>query len=360
MNSNELIDKLEQLKTGLIAVATDGSFDPKEYTELRSVIISSPLLKEHIPSDLKSCRTPLEYRRNMQAQFTHYADRRRSIAEDINGLISIVEDHPSDLLASNDSLCLIDRLGNGGFGEVFLYHHKVLDLNFAIKFFSPLFVSPEEQSAGEQRFFREAKILFSLHHDHIVQIYDAGYFEGKPYIRMEYIQGYDLNKMLEKYSLIPFKKSLIPIYQILCGLEYAHSKGIIHRDLKPSNIMFSEVEKSFKIIDFGISAFLDTDGHTKLTKTGEQVAGGAYIDPQLQINPRLRDKRSDIYSVGAIWYYLLTGRVPSGADLSQQLQTIASIDEKETQIITRCLSYNPDDRYDNCSQLMERISEIME
>ncbi len=95
--------------------------------------------------------------------------------------------------------------------------------------------------------------------------------------------------MEKKYGMLSFENSVNVIKTILSGLEYAHEKGIIHRDLKPSNIMFSTREKIFKIIDFGVSAFLDTENNTKLTKTGEVVAGGAFIDPALQENPKLRD-----------------------------------------------------------------------
>ena len=104
LNSSELIEKLERLKTGLISASTDGSFNSQEYTELRNLVISSPLLKNHVPSDLKSCRNPREYRRNIQAQYSHYADRRRSISEDINALISIIEDNDTGLYSNNESL----------------------------------------------------------------------------------------------------------------------------------------------------------------------------------------------------------------------------------------------------------------
>ena len=358
MKNESLIEKLEIFKSGLIAVATDGSFDDSEYKELREEIIKSPLLKGSIPMPFKICRTPLEFRRNTQAQYGTYAERRKYISEEINKLINIIEEGADTPFVNSSALNIQDNLGNGGFGEVYLYHHDVLDMDFAIKFFSPLFVLEEEQEEAEKRFFREAKILFELHSDNIVQIYDAGYIDGKPFIRMEYIDGFNIDKFLEKYSLIPFDKSLKIMIDILNGLEYAHNKGVIHRDLKPSNIMFSKTHKKFKIIDFGISAFMDTENHTKLTKTGEKVAGGAYIDPQLQLKPKLRDARSDIYSVGAVWYYILTGRVPAGSNIKENLINISKINEEYANVVLKCLSYELEERYDDCNQLKEILINI--
>lgn len=358
MRNEALIEKLEILKNGLISVATDGSFEDDEYKELREEIIKAPLLKEKIPMSLKVCRTPMEFRRRMQSIYGTYAERRSYISEEINELINIVEEVGDTPFVNSLALELKERIGNGGFGEVFLFHHNVLDMNFAIKFFSPLFVLDEEQEEAEKRFFREAKILFELHCDNVVQIYDAGYIDGKPFIRMEYIDGYTIDKLLEKYSLISFKKSLIIISDVLTGLEYAHKKGVIHRDLKPSNIMLSKTHKKFKIIDFGISAFMDASNHTKLTKTGESVAGGIYIDPQLQVTPNLRDVRSDIYSVGAVWYYILTGKVPAGSNIKQNLIDIAKISEEHADIVLKCLSYELEGRYESCAQLKEIIQKL--
>lgn len=359
MDKEELIVKLEQFKSGLIEAATNGSFDNNEYNSLRSEFLNHPLIKDKLPRFIKIYRTPLEFRRYMQEKYGHYAERRSFITEEMNNIIFYVEECDNGNELNNlNALQIGERLGHGGFGEVYLYHHTILDIDFAVKVFEPVFVSPEEQKEGERRFFREAKILFELHSDNIVQIYDAGYLKGKPFIRMEYIEGVDLTQLLEKYSLIPYKNSLTAIKQILTGLEYAHNKGIIHRDLKPSNVMFSMSQKLFKIIDFGISAFMDVSGHTRLTKTGERIAGGLYIDPQLQVNPMLRDVRSDIYSVGAIWYYLLTGHVPSGAGIEQNLCEIAGISKEQAAIILKCLSYDLDDRYSTCSELKKSLLDL--
>ena len=354
MDNEELIIKLEQFKNGLMAVATDGGFDDNEYSKLRSEFLKNPLIKNILPQFVKIYRTPLEFRRFMQEEYATYAERRSFITAHRNKVIFCVEEQGETNLFNNINAYELGRyLGKGGFGQVYLYYHKILDINFAIKFFDPSFPSEEAKKEGEKRFFREAKILFELHSDNIVQVYDAGYLDGKPFIRMEYIDGYDMNQLLQKYSIIPFKNSLTAVIGILTGLEYAHKKGIIHRDLKPSNVMFSNKDKNFKIIDFGISAFMDITGHTKLTRTGEIVAGGSYIDPQLQVNPKLRDPRSDIYSVGAIWYYLLTNQVPTGSSMEHNLISIAKISKEKASIVLKCLEYDLDGRYNSCEELRQ-------
>lgn len=159
------------------------------------------------------------------------------------------------------------------------------------------------------------------------------------------------------YGMLSYENSAKVIKSILNGLEYAHRKGIIHRDLKPSNVVFSTTEKLFKIIDFGVSAFLDTDNNTKLTKTGEAVAGGAFIDPLLQENPKLRDCRSDIYSVGAIWYWFLCGRAPHGSDMEAYLNNaVPCLSANQINIVMKCLAGDLEARYENCSELLEIIS----
>ena len=121
--------------------------------------------------------------------------------------------------------------------------------------------------------------------------------------------------------------------------------------------MFSTKEKLFKIIDFGVSAFLDTDNNTKLTKTGEAVAGGTFIDPLLQENPKLRDCRSDIYSIGAIWYWLLCGRAPHGGDMKSYLGNSAPhLSDEQIDAVMKCLAGDLEDRYRNCRELLATIS----
>lgn len=255
----------------------------------------------------------------------------------------------------------LEEIGDGGFSIVYKSHNKYLDMDFAVKKYAPIFFSKEEQEQGEKRFFREAKMLFKLKSDYIARIYDAGKKDNCPYIKMEFIKGYNLTKLHEKNGNLSFSRSQILITHMLKGLEHAHSHNIIHRDLKPENVMYSIDEKRAKIIDFGISAFMDTRNYTRLTRTGEKIAGGSYSDPLLQVNPMLRDVRSDIYSVGAIWYYLMCGRAPIGSDIREYLkQANDTLKDTEIDIVMKCLSANIENRYRSCSELKKRILSLDE
>lgn len=356
MDNREIVEVLEDYKRILIASATGGSVTDNEFSEARQRLLSNPQIKDKLPTFTKVYRTPREFFTYMQSMYSNYAGRRQFIAQEINPIIAHFEEGKGDIFNTLDSFSKNDIIDSGGYGVVYSYHHSVLDMDFAVKLFDPVFADTQAQSEGEKRFFREAKLLFSLHHDNIVQIYNAGYVEGQAFILMELVRGYNLIKLREKYPLV-FRQTLKPMIQILSGLGYAHSKGILHRDLKPTNVMFSESDKLFKIIDFGVSAYIEHENHTKLTKTGEQVTGGLYIDPQLQSNPKLRDVRSDIYSIGAIWYFLLTGFAPSGYDMKDKLLKTSGITEDEVEIVMKCLAADLDDRYSSCEELIEIIEQ---
>ena len=253
----------------------------------------------------------------------------------------------------------VECLGRGGFGEVYRYHHPILDMDFAVKVFDPIFASDEDRIEGEKRFFREAKMLFNLNHPNIVRIYDAGRVKGRPFIKIELVDGETLDKVQQRYSILPFANSGKAILQILAGLQHAHDHGIIHRDLKPSNIMVATEGWKCKIIDFGISAFMDTEGYTRLTKTGEQVAGGAYIDPELMKQPSLRDVRSDIFSVGAILYFLLCGQSP-GADAADYLKkSNSNLSDEQISAVMKALSSDINARYSSCTEMSEEIKRLL-
>lgn len=362
MKKDELLDLIDRFKSGLISQSTDGTINQEEYREYRDILINEPKLKSKVPQMIKSNFTPSDFRNYMQGKYAHYSERRSEITQVMNELMLFVEenfDSIDDLIPGLNSINLGEKIGSGGFGEVYKYHNTLLNMDFAVKIYSPVFTNDKEKVDGERRFFREAKILLKLNNKNIVRIFDAGYMDEKPFIKMEYIDGYDLYEFHKKSDCLSFSDTIIIVKQILNGLNCAHENGVIHRDLKPSNIMYSKDNNVYKIIDFGISAFINNESHTKLTKTGEHISGGLYIDPLLEENPMLRDVRSDIYSVGANWYYLLCGRAPSGSDMKGYLKKVTSeINDFECDIVIKCLASNIDDRYRNCEELIREIERI--
>ena len=180
---------------------------------------------------------------------------------------------------------------------------------------------------------------------------------NRPFIRMEYFNGKNLNQILNKYGTLNPKKSLELIKNIVEALNHAHEEvGIIHRDLKPSNLMASSPNQ-FRIIDFGLSIFIENDLHSRFTKTGENTISGYYTAPELISNPKLIDKRSDIYSIGAIWYTLLTGQPPAGSSFWDNLNQIEGISQEYIECISGCLK-NINERTFNCNVLLTQLEKL--
>jgi serine/threonine-protein kinase len=351
MNISELNETLRRYYSGLIGIATDGSYPEENYSKDRKAILLSPQIKNRIPLEITQHFTAQNFRRAMQEK-GGYADRRKFITEALAPAMKYIESllYEDDAFSLNEeSYELGELLDHGGFGKVYKYHHKLLEMDFAIKVFEPLFASQDDEIEGEKRFFREAKMLFHLKHENIVSVYDIGRTNGRPFIRLEYVEGQNLSSWIRQMSGVSFERSKKPIKGILEGLIYAHSKGIIHRDLKPSNIMIKP-DGVVKIIDFGISAYTETDDHTKLTKTGESMSGGLYCDPHLASQPSLRDSRSDIFSLGALWFFILTGRDPS-MDAQKVLVNTRNATPAQSEIVLRCMASNPDERFQNCEEI---------
>lgn len=362
MDYSKVMEAMERLKSGLMAKATNGQYSDNDYKRDLQIIREENRLYIMLPAFIKVNRSTDDFKRAMQAEFQHYVDRRKHIDQGLAPALEYLDNIISGtdkFINNTDVYELGNSIGNGGFATVHKYYHKLLEMDFAIKIFEPVFVSNEENIESEKRFFREAKILFKLNHNNIVRVFDIGRTNGKPFIRMEYINGDTMQDYINKNGPVSFRRSIKPIAALLSGLEYAHKMGVIHRDLKPTNFMVT-ADGKFKIIDFGISAYLENINHTKLTKTGENIAGGLFTDPILITNPSLRDVRSDIYSVGAIWYYLLVGRAPAGGDARKILLSTGNATELHCDIIFKCLSNAPKDRYQSCEEILNIITPVKE
>ena len=360
MEKEALLSLIDEFKDALLLQATDGVVSETDYKRMRDAILSVPGILDKVPDFIKKNRKPMDFFRYMQKQDEHYKGRRELIYEEMNNLASFVEFNDYSVSGLYE-YTRGDCLGRGGFGEVYKYHHPLVDLDFAVKIYDPVFASDEKKTEGEKRFLREAQMLFKLNHPNIVRIYDVGRINGKLFIKMELINGRTLYDFQQKYSLLPFYNAANIVLRVLSGLQCAHVNGIIHRDLKPSNIMvyYENGNWNCKIIDFGISAFMDTEGYTKLTRSGERIAGGQFIDPMLMKNPKSRDPRSDIYSVGAILFFLLSGRPPVFGSEAYLQNNNSGITPNQIAVVMKALELDPDKRYSSCDEMSWAIQQVL-
>jgi serine/threonine protein kinase len=210
-------------------------------------------------------------------------------------------------------------IGGGGMGRVYLATDTALDRKVAVK------VLPRQRandSATVARFMNEAKSAARLNHEHIAQVYFAGEQSGIPYIAFEYVEGTNVRSMVDDYDAFPLPQALNYLIQISHALAHAADHGVVHRDVKPSNILITR-EGRAKLIDMGLARLLDpSESKEDLTASGVTLGTFDYISPEQARDPRSADIRSDIYSLGCTFFFMLSGRppFPEGTVLQKLLQ----------------------------------------
>ena len=252
------------------------------------------------------------------------------------------------------SLTLGKRIGAGGFGEVFEVTTPDLpDHVFALKILNPHPFQPQNSRALE-RFEREAKLQFTLRHESIVPLYAVGKYEGKPFMLMERFNGFNLNEAKSKGG---FDATIVlPFFsRIASALAYTHQRGIVHRDIKPANLMTAPGQS--RVLDFGIAAIMDPDGE-RFTRTGGTPVGDSFSAPELTEDHRLVDPRCDIYSLGAVWYWLLTGFAPKGRNWEQHLISCPGVTKTYCDVIFRMLEH-ADKRYPTMDDVFCDIQKLI-
>jgi serine/threonine protein kinase len=242
---------------------------------------------------------------------------------------------------------ILEKLGEGGMGEVYLAEDSELDRKVALKFLLLNLNSDRELRA---RFREEAKAAAALNHPNIITIHEIGEYEGKTYITMEYVDGETLRTHLKAGSLS--SDEVIEITRQLCaGLEKAHAARIIHRDLKPENILI-DTDGRVRIADFGLARL---GGTTRLTRESSTLGTLHYMSPAHFLGFEL-DHRSDIWSVGVMLYEMLTGQLPFKGEYQAGVMYSVLNEEPEFsdqfpsifhQVLLKALAKNPDDRYQN-------------
>jgi len=253
---------------------------------------------------------------------------------------------------------ILGVLGVGGMGVVYRGIDKSVGREVAIK---TLTNATEEL---RQRFLTEARSGI-LNHPNIITVYDFGEQDGSPYIVMEFVPGDSLENLIRSGRRFSLIEKLDIIYQTCIGLGYAHKKGVIHRDIKPANIMV-QPDGNIKIVDFGVARVDTISGQTQ---TGMVIGTVHYISPERLLG-KSADGRSDIWSVGIVFYQLLSGRMPfPGEDFSVLQKVIHEPHEPLSHLLTgypagldqvldRALAKNPDDRYDTAEDMAEDIQQI--
>ena len=270
---------------------------------------------------------------------------------------------------------ILEELGKGGMGEVFLAQDTILDRKVAIKFLPE---KMQKDGTARMRLLREAKAAASLDHPFICKIYETGEIDNKAYIVMEYIEGKDLREKLDE-GLLPLRDSLQMALEIAEALEVAHGKGIVHRDLKPANIMLTP-QGHVKVMDFGLAKQILPKGEEAITKTltqaslteqGTIVGTLAYMSPE-QAKGETVDARSDIFSLGILIYEMMSGIHPFSKPSA--IETLSSILKDSTPavsvkpravnpvltpILRKALAKEPGDRYQKVADFAVDIRKLL-
>jgi serine/threonine-protein kinase len=223
---------------------------------------------------------------------------------------------------------LLHQIGEGAISDVYLARHEHMKRPVAIKLLKPL-ASTDESIA---RFRREVELASRLSHPNTISIYDHGLGpNGTLYYAMEYLEGLSFADLIERYDPLPPARAAYLLRQVCASLAEAHSQGIVHRDIKPQNLMVCDsggARDVAKVLDFGLVKHLDETDTRDLTGALRVLGTPLYMSPERIRNPAAADARSDIYAVGAVAYYLLTGRrlfeTETDHDLSYHILHVAA------------------------------------
>jgi predicted Ser/Thr protein kinase len=247
---------------------------------------------------------------------------------------------------------ILEHLGQGGMGVVYKARQRHLNRLVAVKILPP---SVGSEPAFAERFTREAQALAQLNHPNIVQVYDFGRTDEFFYFVMEYVDGVNLRALIREGKLEP-EQALKIVPQICDALQFAHDEGIVHRDIKPENILIDKKGR-VKIADFGLAKLLGrAPEDLSLTGTGQLMGTLGYMAPEQLQEAHAVDHRADIYSLGVVFYEMLTGHLPIGRfDLpSKRLHVDVRLDE----VVLRSLESEPGRRYQHASEVKEQVERI--
>lgn len=268
---------------------------------------------------------------------------------------------------------LLEELGRGGMGVVYRARHMMLDQIVAIKVLPKGYVT-EPQAVS--RFLREMRAIGGLKHPNMVQAYNAGESEGVHYLVMEYVDGKNLMDLISQSGCLPLGAACELVRQAALGLQHAHENGLVHRDIKPANLILSRTG-TIKILDLGLARLAiqhnrEEEQSEHLTQEGSAIGTIDYMAPEQWESSRDVDIRSDIYSLGATLFFLLTGKVPYGsrqynsirkkflahtsAPIPSLLSHVPDCPEDLDKIVHHMMAKDVDDRFDSPIEVADTLS----
>ena len=263
---------------------------------------------------------------------------------------------------------ILEQIGRGAMGRVYKAKHQTLNRFVAIKVFASEWT---RSTAAQQAFRHEARTAAQLNHPNIVTAYDANEHAGRFYLVCELVDGPNLETLIRDRGLLPVSEVCELVRQVATGLEHAHSKGMVHRTIKPTNLLITQPSKTsaeslVKIADFGIAKLQPAQGNTPLP--GGLLDAADYIAPEQARNPRTADHRADLYSLGAVMYFLLTGKPPfPGGTIEQKVRRHQyeqpgrierirpDVPPPVAALVHQLLAKNPDARPASAAEVVERL-----
>jgi tRNA A-37 threonylcarbamoyl transferase component Bud32 len=259
---------------------------------------------------------------------------------------------PAQLARHFPQVEILQLLGQGGMGAVYKARQPKLDRLVAVKVLPP---EVARDPGFTERFSREARSLARLNHPNIVTIYDFGEVDGLYYFTMEYVDGKNVRELLETGELTP-PLALKVITQVCDALQYAHDEGFVHRDIKPENILLDKKGR-VKIADFGLARLIGLTP-TYLTLTGSQEIMGTlyYMAPEQMKRTHAVDHRADLYSLGVVFYEMLTGELPMGRFAPPSHK--APVDARLDPVVLRALAREPELRYQDAAELKREVEAV--
>jgi tRNA A-37 threonylcarbamoyl transferase component Bud32 len=259
---------------------------------------------------------------------------------------------PEQLAPSFPQFEIVELLGRGGMGAVYKARQPKLDRLVAIK------ILPAEMASDPsfaERFNREARALARLNHPHIVAVHDFGQAGNLFFVVMEYVDGVNLREAIAQRRLSP-TEALAIVGQICDALQFAHEEHVVHRDIKPENILLDKRGR-VKIADFGLAKLVSAEpGNATLTQTRQVMGTMQYMAPEQLGGSRRVDHRADLYSLGVVFYELLTGELPVGRFPLPSKS--AAVDSRLDDVVLRALEREPEARYQHASEIKSDVDEI--